>query len=85
MSSTGRKDHYADSAQTHYAPGCRSDLGRNVYWYIVSEVDRDLVEGLLDLDFFVGLDDVTDHDVVVAFDVQTAVLTHILHLIYWNT
>ena len=40
------------------------------------EVDRDLVEGLLDLDFFVGLDDVTDHDVVVAIDIQTAVLPH---------
>ena len=30
-----------------------------------------LVEGLLDIDLFVSLDDVTDHDVVVAIDVQT--------------
>gem|GEM_PF-3661210 len=47
-SSTGQlSDQYwsqiplADSAETHYAPGCRSGLGRNVYWYIVSEVNRD--------------------------------------------
>ena len=35
-----------------------------------------LVEGLLDLDLFVGLDDITDLDIVIAFDIQTTVLTH---------
>lgn len=34
-SSTGHKSHHTDSTETHYAPGCRSGLGRNVYWYIV--------------------------------------------------
>ncbi len=34
-----------------------------------------LVEGLLDLDLFVSLDDVTDHYVVVAIDVQATTFT----------